>query len=85
MEKTEKNYQKLEKIVKDILSEILGIETTDISNSDSLREDLHMGSTDITDLIERLYQKGIVIEDDLLKEIDTVEELIEHIVNYGEF
>lgn len=81
MEKTEKNYQKIEKVVKEILSEMLGIETTDISNLDLLTEDLHMNPTEITDLIEKLAQKEIFIEEGVFKDIETVGELIDYIIN----
>ncbi len=85
MEKTEKNHQKIEKTVKEVLSEMLGIETTDINSGDLLTEDLHMGPTEITDLIEKLSQKGIIIEDNLFKDIETVEELIDYITNNADF
>ncbi len=85
MEKTEKNYQKIEKIVKETLSEMLGIETTDISSDDILTEHLHMGPTEITDLTEKLAQRGIIIENDIFKEVITVGELIEYIINNVDF
>lgn len=63
-------------IVKESLAELLGIETDDISYDDSLRDDLHMRATDITDLLEILNTKGIEISKLELSDIQTFEDLV---------
>lgn len=85
MEKNEKNQQKVERVVKELLAEILGIETDDIDQNDYLTDDLHMGPTEITDLAEKLSQKGVLIPENTLQEISTVGELIEYITNNVDF
>jgi acyl carrier protein len=59
----------------EILSSIIGVEAEDIEMEDSLREDLHMNSVDLAELVEKLSTEGFESVD--ISEIETVEELIE--------
>lgn len=59
----------------EILSSIIGVDVEDIEMEDSLRDDLHMNSVDLAELIEKLAEEGFGSVD--ISEIETVEELIE--------
>lgn len=61
----------------EILTSIIGVETDDIEMSDSLRDDLHMNSVDLAELVEKLSVEGFEGMD--ISEVDTVEELIEEL------
>ena len=66
-----------EEKIKTILAEQLGIEKEEIHAEDSLRDDLHMNPTDLTELMQQLLDLGFE-EDKLdLSQIETVAELIE--------
>ena len=59
----------------ELLSSIIGVEIEDIEIEDSLRDDLHMNSVDLAELVEKLSDEGFGPVD--ISEIETVEELIE--------
>lgn len=63
--------------VKTLIARGLGIETQDISDDDSLTEDLHMRATDLTDLLEALSENDFDTSRLDLTAIETVSELIE--------
>jgi acyl carrier protein len=65
--------------IKKLLSEYLGVEEDDIHLDDSLMEDLHMSSSDLTDFIHTLNEKGIEIDLAELVSIETLEELLDKI------
>ena len=70
---------KVDLLVKNILSEQLGIDIEDIQEGDSLTIDLHMTPSDLIDLFERLKELGYNLTDVDLTEVETVDELIERI------
>jgi len=77
MEKTDQPIT-AEKI-KLLLAEQLGLNSDDISNEDSLIEDLHMSPADLTDFLETLSAKNADTSAVDLTEIETVEELLEQL------
>ena len=70
--------------IKDLLAHQLGVNPEDISEDDSLVEDLHMGATELTDFLEKIEASGIDTSSVDLREIETVEELVEKLGG-GEF
>jgi len=72
-----------EKNIKDIvmtsLVVFLGVTTEDINLEDTLRNDLHMSSSDISDYIESIGNKGLNIKDLKMENVDTVGELIDEL------
>jgi len=73
-----KDTEKLTKDkVKEVIAELLGIETEDIENDFSLREDLHMKAMEISELIQKLQDLGVDTEIIDFSEIETVEDLFE--------
>lgn len=66
--------------IKDLISEITGIETAQIKNEQEFKSDLQMDSIAIADLISSLEEDfDIVIEQEKAMEIKTVAQLLEHI------
>ena len=74
MDKDNKNIAK--KVI-ELLARHLGVEPDDLSEEDSLTDDLHMRLTDISDFLGMLEQQGLDTEKIDLSEIDSVGELIE--------
>lgn len=70
--------------IKTLLADQLGIDPEDISNDDSLVDDLHMGATELTDFLGKVEDSGIDTSGVDLREIETVEELLEKL-GVGEF
>ena len=72
-----------EKNIKDIvitsLVEFLGVTTEDVTVEDSLRDDLHISPSDLSDYLESLGSKGLNIENLKMENIDTVGELIDEL------
>ena len=72
-----------EKNIKDIvitsLVEFLGVTTEDVTVEDSLRDDLHISPSDLSDYLESLGSKGLNIENLDMENIDTVGELIDEL------
>lgn len=62
-----------------LLAEQLGVDSEDIHVTDSLKDDLHLSATDISDFMERLEQNGFDTSILDMSEIDTFEELLESI------
>lgn len=69
--------KKIESIVKEELSQQLGVSVEDINNDDSLISDLHLKPNDITDFLVALGNKGIDTSKIDFDEVDTISELID--------
>ena len=65
-----------EKINK-LLADFLGVETTDISEDDSLIQDLHMTPSDLTDFVEIMGTAGFDTTHLDMTEIETLNDLHE--------
>lgn len=46
------------KVVKSLLSNLIGVEPEDIKDEDYLDEDLHMGATEVADFLQKLQDQG---------------------------
>ncbi len=68
---------KLDFKIKAIIADSIGVETSDISNSDRFTEELHMSLAELTDLIEKISETGINTENIEVSELTSVEKLIE--------
>lgn len=81
--------QKAENRIKDrvfkLIAEQLGIEPSDISEDDSLTDDLHMSATDISDFLEKLKNEGVDIDEIDFDEIDTVNDLTDSIALHSDW
>ena len=76
MEKTEEKTK--EKIIQ-LLSEQLGVEPEDISEEDSLSDDLHMGPASLADFAKSLEAEHPEVSGIDLTEVETVGDLIQEI------
>jgi acyl carrier protein len=85
MEKDAKKIKKYLNLTRALLSQVLGTDAADIQPEDSLVEDLHMGPAEISDFIQLANDKGIDINENIFEEIETVQELTEHISENEEF
>jgi acyl carrier protein len=65
--------------IKKLLAEFLGIELSDLSDEDMLRDDLHMGPVDLTDFAQILSDNGLDIKVEDWNEIETVSEIHEYV------
>ena len=63
--------------VKNIVSLMLGLDTSDLHDEDFLYDDLHMGPADLTDLSERLSEAGLNVEKLDFQETETLGDLID--------
>lgn len=63
--------------VKRELADFLGIDMEDIEDETTLREDLHMDPTNLTDFKEILGKAGFEIQDLDMTEIETFGDLVE--------
>lgn len=63
--------------IKKLLAEHLGIDITDINDTDSLTADLHMEPTDVSDFIKTLEDEGFDISKIELTEVETFEDLLD--------
>lgn len=72
-----KEEQTLQKKIKKILAELLGVEPEDINNFDSFKEDLHMGPVDLIDFLQSLKEIGLDSERIDFSEVETLEDLYE--------
>jgi acyl carrier protein len=68
-----------EKITK-LLADFLGVEPSDITDDDSLIEDLHMTPSDLSDFSELLGKSGFDTSTLDLTEIETVSDLYEKFI-----
>ena len=69
-------------LIKKELSDFLGIEVEDIEDDFALVEDLHMKPTDLTDFQEILTKKNFPTEKLDFTEIETVEDLVDFLVQH---
>lgn len=67
----------IDKKIKAVLADQLGVEPDDIKGEDSFSDDLHMTATNLSDFVESLSEKGLDVSKIELTEVATVEELIE--------
>jgi len=66
--------------IKELISEITGIETGKIQNDQEFKSDLQMDSIAIADLISSLEEDyDVIIEQEKAMEIKTVSQLIDHV------
>jgi acyl carrier protein len=65
-----------EQVIKIIANQI-GVEPEDITEDDSLREELHMSSVDLAEITEKISQLGLDSID--WSEVETVAELLDSI------
>lgn len=68
-----------EKINK-LLADFLGIEPGDLTEDDSLTEDLHMTASDLTDFADLMAKSGIDTTGLDMAEIETIEDLYEKFI-----
>ena len=66
----------IDKLVKTIIAEQIGVEVDDIHMNDRLDEELHMRPSDISDLLLKLESEDLDIKEIDVTEISTVEELV---------
>ncbi len=71
----------IEKTIKEIIAIQIGVEPDDISEEDSLAEDLHMSAADLSELIENLKSKGIDASEIDFSEVQTIKDLIESLTS----
>ena len=64
-------------LVKEVLADLIGVESEDIELEDSFRDDLHMSATDLSDFLKLLGDRGINIDKVDLTEITSVADLVE--------
>lgn len=76
--------QKIKLIVLTKLADHIGVESEDINLDDGLIEDLHLNPAEITDFLQKLSEDKIEIKEDDLEEIETVSDLIDHILSQRE-
>jgi acyl carrier protein len=63
--------------IKTILSEFLGVDPEDISDSDDFIHDLHMKPTDISDFQTSLQENGLDAQKVDFSQLETVEDLVD--------
>ena len=76
--------QKIKLIVLTKLAEHIGVESEDINLDDNLIEDLHLNPAEITDFLQKLSEEKIEIKEENFEEIETVSDLIDHILSQRE-
>lgn len=77
-------HNKIKKMVKKQLADYLGIEPEDIGDEDSLREDLHMSSTDISDFFHSLGGTIPYTFDDI-SQLETITDICDELSENIEF
>ena len=70
---------KIEKLIKQLLADHLGIDVDEIANEDSFIDNLGMGAADLSDFFELLSKKGLDTENLDFPELETVADLIENL------
>lgn len=81
----EDRYAKIESLVKNKLSQYLGVGLEDVSNDDSLRDDLHMNPADISDFLKLLADEGVSTDFSEIQQIESVTDIIEKISEEEDF
>ena len=66
--------------IKELIASQIGVEADDINTDDMLSDDLHMSPADLSDLTESLNKAGFDINQSDFSTIETVEELIDHVL-----
>lgn len=81
MDKNEdKNTEnKIEKLIKQLLADHLGVDLDEIASEDSFIDNLGMGAADLSDFFELLSKKGFDMGNLDLPELITVADLIENL------
>jgi acyl carrier protein len=69
--------KEIDSLIKETIAVQLGVDAEDVSVDDSFSDDLHMGPTELSELIEGLGKKGIDATRIDLSDVVTVSELIE--------
>lgn len=72
-----KEYNDTKEDVRKILAGFLGIEPEDVEDDFSLKEDLHMKASDLTDFMQLLESKNYDIRSIDFNEVETFSELID--------
>lgn len=76
------DINKTKSIVRQELSNFLGVDTEDVEDDSSLTEDLHMKATDLTDFMEILTRMGMETSNIDLSETETFLELVEALTDH---
>jgi hypothetical protein len=76
------DINKTKSIVRQELSNFLGVDTEDIEDDSSLTEDLHMKATDLTDFMEILTRMDMETSNIDLSETETFLELVEALTDH---
>jgi acyl carrier protein len=71
--------------IRNLLASHLGVEPQDIEDEDSLKDDLHINTADLSDLLKVLEQNGFDVSNLDFSEIETFEDLVETLSNNGVF
>lgn len=69
--------KEVDSLIKETIAEQVGVDVEDVSADDSFSDDLHMGPTELSELIERLWKKGIDTTRINLSDVITVSDLVE--------
>jgi len=72
---------KIKDIILSKIAEQIGVDVEDIDLEDSLIDDLHLNTAEITDLLAKLSDQGLEVEESEFENIDTVSDLIDHILS----
>jgi hypothetical protein len=67
--------------IKGLIAEVIGVEPIDINKEDRFSEELHMGTVEITDLLEKISQAGMSIESIENSDILTVQDLLDQLAS----
>lgn len=73
--------EELEKRIKGIIADLIGVDPEDVNPEDTFENDLSMSATELTELSQSLQKNDIDVGIEELAEFETVSELIEHIAS----
>jgi acyl carrier protein len=65
--------------VTNLLADQLGVDVDDIHETDSLKDDLHLNPSDLSELFETLDKNGFDTSSLVMADIETFEELVDAI------
>jgi acyl carrier protein len=71
----------IKEIILSRIAEQIGVDIEDIDLEDSLIDDLHLNTAEITDILAKLSDQGLEVEESEFENIDTVSDLIDHILS----